>query len=153
MPEYIAPLVEKTLDVLRTKTKDLLGDLPPFAAFGRLFTGAIVNFPGAWVMPVRTAKADDGTGKIDQVHQLTVKLAVSAADPEDLFPLAMAYVRACDLALEQTPIAEWNKALADQGVLHVHVSAHNYGVAFQRAGSFALLPELYIDVEVSELEA
>jgi hypothetical protein len=153
VPEYIAPLVDKTLAVITALTPELLGELPPFATLGKLFTGAVVNFPGVWVMPVRTAIGDEGTGKIDEVHQVTVKVAVSASDPEELPGLAMAYVKACTLAIEHTSPAEWDAALTGGGVLHVHVSGHNYGVAFERGGTFAMLPDLYVEFEVSELEA
>ena len=73
-------------------------------------------------------------------------------EPDDLTDAAMAYMRAVDLALDQSFPADWEGKLGANGVvLRVFVSGHDYGPLFERGGVLARFPELELVVETEEL--
>lgn len=152
--EFIGPLIEKAIEVVAGIGTELLGELPAFASVGRMFTGVVENFPAAWVMAATTEISDETTGMADEVHTLVVKIAVSSADAEELPVLAMAYVRAVHRAIAAVALEGWNwwADMDAGGVRRVHIARHKYGPAWQGREGLAIFPEVWVDVETSELE-
>lgn len=149
--EFIAPIIENALAVLKQRTPGLLAGRDLFVNFGKQFTGVVSNFPSLYVMPVGTAFDADAQHLVHQAHQVQVKLAVSGAEPDLVTEAALAYMRAVDLAIAQSWPKDWEGKLQNGVVLRVFVERHDYGPLFERQGALARFPELDLIVETEEM--
>lgn len=153
MPDFIKPVVENALRILRQYT---LTELQPmardeFADFGKQFTGTVENFPAVWVMPVRTTFDADSQQSRNQEHLLRIIIAVAGADRDEIDDLAMDYAKAVDRALAAADAAkEWEGLLTGGLVRRVFVLEHDYGPLFVRDGGLARFPEISLIVETEE---
>lgn len=147
MPEFIGPVVAAAISILETYTPALLAAAArdPFAEYGRAFTGVVANTPAVYVMPVRTSFDADIQGCFGELHQITIKFAVTGSDPEDLADAALAYMKAIDEAIQQATGADWGTAAS-----RVFIQGHDYGPLYERGGSYAKFPELELIVEAQE---
>jgi hypothetical protein len=142
--EFIAPVVDWLIGVLQ---KANLGDLPAFGEVKQSWTGVVVNWPPAAVMPRNTGFDPEGQAR-RQVHRLTVKFGVNGADPNQVAADAMSYMKAIDAAIGK---AVWPADTPSLAVTRVFVAAHDYGALWTKEGGFAKFPELHLEVEVTEL--
>jgi hypothetical protein len=155
VPEFVAPVIERLLEVLQKHLPTTLPtDQEPVTEFGRQFTGVTVSFPAVYVMPLRTVFDEDAQNYVHQAHQIQIKLAVSGSQPGDVTDAAMTYIKAVHLAIAQADAAgEFADAVTAGQVLRVFVSAHDYGPLFDRGSVLARFPEIELLVEVAEAEA
>jgi hypothetical protein len=146
MAEFIAPVVEWLLGVLRDGTPALLAaaGLEPFAEFRKSWTWTAANWPPVAVMPRTTTFGREGTLR-DQTHVLTVKFGVNGADPEQLTADVMTYMTAIDDAIAAAE-ATWPEA-----VKWVFIGQHDYGPLYEKDSGFTRFPEMHIEVEAKEL--
>ncbi|HEX4311884.1 MAG TPA: hypothetical protein VHZ25_17775 [Acidobacteriaceae bacterium] len=146
MSELIKPILDRFALLLNTMT--MPNGLTPFATIGRAWTGLLVNPPGAWVMPGRTAFPNQGEGTTrSQIHAITIRLGLTGADPEELTARALAYVQAVDAAIEELLDVSW-----PDFVKYVYVVEHDYGSMWTKGqGSVAMWPDIHCQVEVEEL--
>ena len=149
--QFIAPIVARTLSVLRKYTPGTVGTREPFVDFGQQFAGVVQNWPSVYVMPVRTVHDPEEQNTRHQAHQVKITIAVSATEPDLVTDAAMAYMTAVDAAIAQSDPADWADAVTAGTVLRVFVQTHDYGPLFQRGGMLARFPELDLLVETEEL--
>lgn len=153
MPEHIDPVSLKLKAVIEARTPALLaaaGKLV-FAEVNESWTGAVLNFPAASVMPNRTEFDDEGH-LVHAMHQLTVRLSLSANTPDELTADAKKYVRLVDQAIRESDAAgDWKNTLANGNVLRVFVQGHDYGALYEKGNRLAKYPELFVWVETEEV--
>lgn len=148
--EFLAPVVTKLLSVLEAHTPEFLAGLPRIERYGRHFTGVVKNWPSLWVMPVRSDFDPDVTGYSSQSHLVLVKFAISAAEPDLIVDLGLAYMRAIHLALAASWPEEWCSALASGQVLGLRVRGHDYGPLWEHGKGVARFPEMELVVQTAE---
>jgi hypothetical protein len=119
-----------------------VGGSPAFAEVKQSFTGVILNWPQAAVMPRTSGFDPEIVGASHSENLLTVKFGVQDADPDVVTATAMTYMAAIDAAIEG--------AALPPNAARVFVQAHDYGALYQRDSSFAKFPELHLLVEVYE---
>lgn len=153
MVQFIKPIIENAIAVLRARTPALLraAGREEFVDYGKQFTGVAPNFPSVFVMPVRTVFDADSQHMRHQAHQVQIKFALSGSEPDDVTAAAMDYMTAIDGALAASDPGDWQSVIADGVVLRVFVQGHDYGPLFERGGALARFPELELIVEVEEL--
>lgn len=153
MPEFVGPVVDKMVEVLKKYTPGELGaGLAEFADFGKQFTGVVQNFPAVWVMPVRTAFDVESQHTRHGLHQVRIVFAVSGPEPDEVTVAAMAYMKAIDAAIAKSEVnRDWEGVLGASGVVQrVWVEEHDYGPLFQKGGVMTRFPEVAVLVEVEE---
>jgi len=148
--EFIEPIVEKILAVLQAHTPALLGSLPGFETYKKHFTGVVENWPAVWVMPVRSEFDPEVTGHSAQRHLITIKLAISGSEPNELAEQAMAYMQVIHLALAASWPGEWCTTLAAGQVLGLRVRSHDYGPLWEQGQMLARFPEMEVAVDTAE---
>jgi hypothetical protein len=154
--EYISLAVREVQRAIREGTPALLGatELPELTSVERIFTGMAKNPPQAWVMPMRSQFGAEGS-LINQVHQLTVKIAVTGGEPELVGEAALRYVWAVDEAIRgwglPTMTIGGQPTAWDARVMRVFVTEHDYGPVWEKDRTFARLPELHLAVQMSEV--
>ena len=146
--ELMQPIVDQFVALLGAMGAAELGALPAFVKVRQGWTPVLVNAPEAAVLPIRTSFAQEGgAGAVEAVHQITVRLGITGADPEELTTRAVAYVRAVDGAINA-----WARAGHFPGyTLQVFVAEHDYGQMFVGNGKHAYWPDLYCQGTVEEL--
>ncbi len=145
--QYIAPMVDGVISILnKLMPTTLPTGYAPFQQIDIEFTGIAPNPPQAWVMPVRTSMDDDGTST-KEVHLLTVRFAVAAADPDELATAAMVYMKAISDALNAAQSSNWGTVAP----FRIFVYQHDYGPLFQKDGVMMRFPELHLQLDVEEV--
>jgi hypothetical protein len=145
MPDFIGPILDKFVNLL-TAMPAPDGMATPFLEV-RLGAAPARNFPNASVIPTRTQFAPDMDTR-SQGHGVTVRVGVTGSDPEAVVRMALAYVRAVDLAYAGSLDVDW-----PEGCLRRFVIEHDYGAMYQgkESGGLAMWPELHFLVECEEL--
>ena len=138
-PQFIAPIVSWLVSVLQNAN---MGALPAFAEVKQSWTGAVINWPPAAVMPRSSGFDAEITGGSHSENLFTVKFGVNGRDPDQVTADAMSYMLAIDQAIEA--------AATLPQISRVFVQEHDYGPLFQKDGNFAKFPELHLLVEVYE---
>jgi hypothetical protein len=149
--QFIAPIIARTLEVLRKYTPAALANCEPFVDFGKQPSDIVQNWPSVYVMPVRTMFDADAQNMRRQAHLIKITMAVSAPEPDLVTDAAMAYMAAVDAAIAQSDPGDWVGILAAGTVLRVFVQTHDYGPLFQHGGMLARFPEMNLIVETEEL--
>jgi len=144
--EFIKPIVENVLAVLKDRTPGELGAREPFVEYGTQFTGVVTGFPALWVMPVRSEFDAESQGYMHEAHQITVTFGVTGSEPGEVTDAAMAYMKAIDAAIQ----ASWPADGSGLGVMRIFVRSHDYGPLLNRGGVLARFPELDLVVETAE---
>jgi hypothetical protein len=151
MADFISPIIDNVLDILQKYTPGLLPGREPFSDYRKSFTGVVQNFPAVYAMPVRTTFDPESMHTRHQAHQITIKFAISASDPDTLTAEAGAYMAALDGAIQSATVEDWQGTLPQPVVMRVFVQAHDYGPLFERGVQLARFPELELIVETEEL--
>lgn len=138
-PQFMTPLVAWLTGVLENAD---LGELGPFAEVKQSWTGVVVNWPPAAVMAEKSQFDPAIEGCSHSQNLLTVKFGVQNADSDQLTADAMAYMQALDAAIRG--------AAAPENAARVFVQDHDYGLLYEKNGSFAKFPELHVLIEVYE---
>ena len=140
-PQFIAPVVSWLVGVLQSAN---LGTLAPFADVKQSWTGVVINWPPAAVMPRSSGFDPEIVGASHSENLFTVKFGVNGMDPDQVTADAMSYMLAIDQAIEG---AAWLPQFS-----RVFVQGHDYGPLYShlKDGGFAKFPELHLLVEVYE---
>lgn len=149
MSEYIRPALAAVTAVITKYSPDLLAAIerPPFAEYGRVFTGQLKNPPSLWVMPARTQLGEEGTF-LKQQSIVTLKLGLVAGEPELLVDLVLDYVRAVtDAIFMADPGDDWGPS-----ILRVFPQVHDYGPLYEKGHTFARFPEVHLVIDHAEVE-
>ena len=141
MAEFIGPVVEWLVGVLGQMEFGDLG-LEAFAEVRQSWTGVVVNWPPAAVMPRSSAFDPEIQGLSHSSNLLTVKFGVNGTDPDEVTRMAEKYMKAVDDAIR--------RATPPEQVTHVHIHQHDYGPLYGREGMIARFPEMHVEVEVYE---
>lgn len=145
MAELIQPIIDGFVALLQGMATNQLGDLPAFRAVDCVWNGTLINPPEAHVLGVRTSFPGRGEGSArNQIHQITLRFAISGTDPKTLVDQARKYVKAVDLAISQ--YEGW-----PDYVLYVYIAEHDYGPLFAKSNGLAVFPDIHCEVEVEEL--
>jgi hypothetical protein len=135
----MAPLVSWLVGVLESAE---LGELSAFAEVKQSWTGVVMNWPSAAVMP-RTSQFDpEVVGASHSMNLLTVKFGVQGMDADQVTGDATAYMLAIDAAIDAAGLPP--------NAVRVFIQEHDYGLLYQKSGSFAKFPELHLLIEVYE---
>ena len=150
MALYIAPIIAAIQGILAKYIPDLMATgntgYPSFMEIGSEFTGIAPNPPQAWVMPVRTS-IDDEPNYLAEKHEVSVRFAVIASDPEEIVAAAMVYMKAISDAMAMAQPSDWEAVVPT----HTHIFEHDYGPLYERAGVMMRFPECHIEIEVAEV--
>jgi hypothetical protein len=141
MAEFIGPVVDWLVGIVAGVAPD---GLEAFAEVKKSWTGVVMNWPPAAVMP-RTSDFDPEGTAVHATHGLTIKFGVSGDDSDQVAADAMGYMKAIDAAIT-AGVGTWPAAVSK-----VFVARHDYGPLFQKDGSFAKFPEMHLEVETYEL--
>ena len=136
-PQFIAPLVTWLVGVVQGASTPI-----PFAEVKQSWTGVVMNWPSAAVMPRTSGFDPEFNGASHSENVLTVKFGVNGMDPDQVTADAMSYMLAIDQAIET---ATWPPQVS-----RVFVQSHDYGPLFTKDGNFAKFPELHLLLEVYE---
>jgi len=149
MANYLRPVLDAVQAVLEKYTPGLLAALnrPPFVEFLRVFTGQLKNPPTAWIMPRRTAIAEEPTA-LEQKSEVMVKIGVLGSEPEEVVEASLDYVKAVtDAVLMADPAADWGI-----NILRVHPQIQDYGPLQDQGRTFARFPEVHLIIDHAETE-
>jgi hypothetical protein len=138
--QFIAPIVAWLVGVLRNI--QWTEGLAPFAQVTQSWTGVVINWPPAAVMPRTSGFDPEISAGSHSENLLTVKFGVNGPDPDQVAADAMSYMLAVDAAIEAAPRLPQ--------ISRVFVQAHDYGPLYEKDGGFAKFPELHLVVEVYE---
>ena len=101
----------------------------------------VINWPPVAAMPRNSGFDGEIVGCSHSQNLLTV-IGVNGAEPDQVTADAMAYMVAIDQAIQA--------AARLPQITRVFVQQHDYGMLYERGGSFAKFPELHLLVEVYE---
>ncbi len=141
--EFIGPVLDWMVATLENGTPALLqaAELAEFAEVRRSWTGVVMNWPAASVMPRASDFDPEGTS-VHTVHAFTVKFGVAGVDADQVTMDAIAYMKVVDRALQS---AVWIEQMS-----HVHITRHDYGPLWSKEAGFARFPEMVVEVETYE---
>src|SRR6185437_1556739 len=106
LSDLIQPVLQRIVALLHDM--EMPDGLDPFRTVGMAWTGILVNPPGAWVLPVRTAFRDEGEGTTrSQIHSVTIRLGIVGDEPEKLTNRVLRYVQAVDAAITGMQDTDW----------------------------------------------
>jgi len=149
MASFISESINTVTAILREETPTLLKAMEtprdPFRGYGVAFAGIMPSPPWCWVMPRVTDFGPEGQVQ-DQGDAVTVKFGIIGADPEALAQAMLDYVKAVSLALQLTPVGQY-----DSTVMNIFVERHDYGPLYQKDGGFARFPEVHLVVTRREV--
>jgi hypothetical protein len=147
MALYIAPIVTAVVGILtKYMPYALTGTgFGPFTGIGKLFTGVMANPPEAWVDGVRT-QIDDSGNTLAERHEITIKFAVTAAEPDDIQAAAVVYMKAIADAFDAAQPSDWGVVQPNRA----RMVEHDYGPLFVHGNVLARFPEAHLEIEVNE---
>jgi hypothetical protein len=145
MAEFIGPVIDDLIAIVKKYTPAALAGAEPFLDFGKAFTGVVPNIPAVWVMPGQTLFDPDST-IVQQQHRVTVRFAVDGSEPDRVEEKAVLYMKVLDGSIRFAAPGDWTVV-----PMRVFIQAHDYGPLYSRGGVPMKLPELHLLVEVNEL--
>lgn len=157
MAEYIDPVIDHLVTVLKARTPDLLRarKLDAIAQWQKTFTGVFTAMPAICVLGISSAFDDEEQGLLGERHLVTLRIAVNGPDPETIAERARMYMRVVNAALDASWPADWSgvdKPYKNGVVERMFVAGHDYGPVFQaRAGNaMVAFPEMSLIFDVQE---